>query len=154
MPQETLANQIIAYLRQDETDYAAAAAAVGPPALPILKDIAMGNDEMLASKAVYLASMINDPAKEEVLQAAANHQSPLVRVAAAATADKLETSRAEVMLNQLVDDADVGVSKFSMRSIQKKGLSKNFRVKLKNIQDKSPNDSLKVFAKDMLKGVK
>lgn len=154
MPQDTLANQIIAYLRQEETNYTEAAGKFGADAIPILQDIIKGSDEMLASKAVYLVSMIDAPGREQAMTIASQHASAIVRVAAAATADKLAPANAEVLLNRLVDDSDIGVAKFSLRSIKSRGLSKNFKTKIAGMSTKHFDTDIKTQAATMLKAIK
>lgn len=154
MPQESLANQILAYLQQEETDYAGAASKFGADAIPILKDIINGSDVMLASKAVYLASMLKSPDKADALMAASKHPSSIVRVAAAAASDKLEVGKAEQVLSNLVGDSDIGVAKYSLRSIKAKGLGKNFKAKIKTMSESHSNDQIKTVAKSMMKAMK
>lgn len=149
MPQNTIAEKLMAFLQQEETDYTAAAQ-LGDEAMPLLREIIKGNDERLASKATSLAGMITSDQKADVLTEAAQHPSVVVRVAAAAAASQLNAGQAEKVLNHLVDDTDVGVSKFTMRSIQAKNLTRNFQSKLQAISDSSSNTAIKQMAKDAL----
>jgi len=84
MPQ-TIAEKVLDFLHQEETDYASAAK-LGEAALPVLNSIVLGSDAALASKATYLASMIQSDHKGDVIVNAAKHGSPIVRIAAAAAA--------------------------------------------------------------------
>ena len=151
MAQNTIADQLIAYLQQEETNYAEAAK-LGDAAMPLLKEIIKGSDERMASKATSLAGMINSDQKTDALTEAAKHPSVVVRVAAAAAAAELNSDQAEKVLQHLIDDTDIGVSKYTLKSIKAKNLSRNFQDKLQKISDNSPNESIKSMAKEALKG--
>lgn len=149
MPQNTIAEKVIAYLRQEEPDYAEAAK-LGEAALPILRDIIKGSDVALASKATSLAGFISGSQQKDALIDAAKHPSDVVRVAAAAASKELSKNDAQQVLGQLINDADVGVSKYTLQSIKAKKLTGAFSDKIKNISDKHPQESIKAMAKNML----
>jgi hypothetical protein len=101
--------QVRAVLDPEEPDYASGAA-LGPEALPHLDALVNAGDQMLASKAAYLASLIADPRSADVVQKAARSANPAVRVAAAAAAPNLKAGGEEV-LRGLAGDPDGGVRK-------------------------------------------
>lgn len=150
MAQNTIAEQLIAYLQQEETNYAEAAQ-LGDAAMPLLKEIIKGSDERMASKATSLAGMINSDERTDALTEAAKHPSVVVRVAAAAATTDLNADQAEKVLQYLIDDADIGVTKYALKSIRAKNLSQNFQDKLQKISDSSPSESIKSMAKEALK---
>jgi hypothetical protein len=86
------------------------AMALGPEALPHLEVLVGSDDPMLASKATYLASLIEDARAADVVQKAARSPDPVVRVAAAAAAPNLGAGGAGV-LRELAADSDPGVRK-------------------------------------------
>lgn len=151
MPQPTLlAEKIIDYLRQEETAYAEAAK-LGETALPILNSIVLGSDEMLASKATYLAAMIDSPHKGEVIANAARHASAIVRVAAANAAGEIPPAAAEKVLDTLMGDSDIGVTKFALRSVKAKGLGAKFTKQIKAMSTGHADEAIKTMAKAMVK---
>lgn len=150
MSQENIANQVIAFLRQEETNYPEAAK-LGAAALPVLRDIIKGTDEMLASKATHLVSMISSKETADILRSAAKHSSAIVRVAAAAGAGRLKADEASSILDLTIDDNDVGVSKLTLKSIKSLSLGKKFEAKLKAISSRTPDSTLKALATDALK---
>ena len=75
-------HQVLAQIDKDEPDYEKAAK-LGKGALPHLQQIVEADDAMLASKAAYLAGLIGGAGGIEVLDKAAEHRAPIVRVAAA-----------------------------------------------------------------------
>ncbi|HVK24326.1 MAG TPA: hypothetical protein VM677_23470 [Actinokineospora sp.] len=100
--------QVRAVLIPEEPDYAAAAA-LGTEALPHLKSMVEGGEPMLAAKAAYVASLIDDEGSVDILMAAAAHSEPSVRVAAAAGTRNLAQGRAEAVQATLAEDEDAGV---------------------------------------------
>lgn len=75
--------QVRQVLEPEEPDYAAAAR-LGPGSLPHLRELAEGADPMLASKAVYAASLLDGDQGGAVVAGAARSADPVLRVAAAA----------------------------------------------------------------------
>jgi hypothetical protein len=85
--------------------------ALGPEALPHLDALVSDGDPMLASKATYLASLIQDVRSTGVVEKAARHPEPIVRVAAAAGASNLPAGSDSDALRALHNDPDPGVRK-------------------------------------------
>lgn len=108
--------QVRAELDSDEPDYQRAAG-LGPGALPHLEDLAKGEDPLLASKAVFLASLIQDERAAPLLEEAAKSDDPMIRVAAASAAGHLAQDSASDVLLPLVRDDDVGVRKVALKSV-------------------------------------
>ncbi|MFG1703625.1 hypothetical protein ACFLIM_10565 [Nonomuraea sp. M3C6] len=107
------------FLDADEVDYVAAATAFGSAALPHLERFAQGPDVMLASKAVYLASLVGGAGASGILATAADSPQPPVRVAAASGLRNLaEAAAGEVgpVADRLLGDDDVGVRKVALAS--------------------------------------
>ena len=105
-----------AFLDPEEPNYAAAAKSLGPAALPFLLELVRGGDLGPASKATYLASLINSDRSVEVIEAAAATNEPILRVAAASGLQNLKTAHAERLLNILKSDPDPGVRKVMVKS--------------------------------------
>lgn len=103
--------EVRAFVDPEEPDYAAAAPALGPDALPYLAELGAGDDPMLASKAVYLAGLIGGEEAQPILTRAVEHQDPAVRVSAAASVQNLEEDMALELGRQLLGDDDLGVRK-------------------------------------------
>ena len=107
--------QVRAYLEPEEPDYTAAAAALGPDALPALEALVQDVDSLLASKAAYLASLIPDERAARVLEQAAHSRDATVRVAAAAGLQKRPEVTDEVAVD-LMTDEDQGVRKVAAKA--------------------------------------
>jgi hypothetical protein len=85
--------------------------------LPHLETLIEGDDPGLAAKAASLAGFIGGPGSTEVLAAAAQHEDPRVRVAAAGSARNLSGEEASAVLVPLIGDDDVGVQITALKSL-------------------------------------
>lgn len=103
-------------LDPEEPDYEFAAL-LGPEALPHLETLVRANDPMLASKAAYLAGLLNDERSADVVNRAGQSDNATVRVAAAAAARHLSGSGASDVLISLLADADPGVRTVALKSV-------------------------------------
>jgi len=104
-----------AFLDAEEVDYPKAKS-LGPEAIPILLGLVRGGDLGLASKATFLASMIESDQSLAVLEAAAASSEPLLRVAAASGIRNLAEPHAERVLDLLRADPDAGIRKVVLAS--------------------------------------
>ena len=130
--------QVRAQLDRDEPDYPAAAG-LGPEALPHLRQLAQGDDPMLASKAVYLASLIGTDQSVTIVNEAAGKPDPIVRAAAAGAVRNLDQAPNQ-LLNSLLNDQDAGVRKVALRSIEASGPSSLPGDVATNVRDMAVND--------------
>lgn len=113
----TSLKKVRAALEPEEPNYAAAASELGAGAIPHLQILIEGDDKMLASKAIYLASLIPDDRAPALVRAAAELDDPVLRVAAAAASRNLEPEPAGEVLIELVKDTDAGVRKVARASV-------------------------------------
>jgi len=113
-PAVTMA-KVRALLDLDEPKYDEAAK-LGARAIPHLKTLVREGDPMLASKATYLASLIQSDRSLEVVKAAAESSDPVVRVAAAAAARNLPDAATDEVLASLSSDEDAGVRKVALKA--------------------------------------
>ena len=104
---------VLAYLTADEPDYSKAAE-LGSEAIPHLEKLADGSDRLLASKAVYLAGLIDEEGSVRIVKKAANSAVPEIRLAAASTSRHLKRFPVPEVLAQLKDDPDPGVRKYAL----------------------------------------
>lgn len=98
--------QVLDKLNPDEPNYSEAAK-LGPDALPYIEQIIKTADPMLASKAAYLASLVQDKERSEcVLEAAAKSPYVIVRLAVVNGVENLSPDMANKLLNMLISDPD------------------------------------------------
>jgi HEAT repeats len=69
---------------------------------------------MLASKATYLAGMIDGPDAASILREAAKHPNPVLRVAVAGASRSLSPEAAAEVLPALLHDRDTGVRRLAI----------------------------------------
>ena len=100
----------------DEINYPKLAAELGPQALPTLAAIARDPNVGVASKAVYLASLISGADAAPIVEQAAQHPEPALRLAAAAGLRNLEPEDVERGVDTLLEDADPSVRKVAAQS--------------------------------------
>lgn len=109
-------DEIRAWLDPDEIDYPAAAAALGQRAVPRLQELAGGTDNLLATKAIYLASLIGGDNAHRLVADAARQTDPVRRVAAASGLRNLTEDAALPLVGEFLADADPGVRKVALAS--------------------------------------
>jgi HEAT repeat protein len=134
--------QIHAVLDPEEVNYQAARE-LGPDALPALAVIAGGPDMMLATKAIYLASLIQGPQAEQIVEEAALHPQPAIRVAAASGLKNLKTEDVAGRIAQrLVTDQDLGVRKVTVKSVAALPMP-GLRQKIRVAGERDPDQTIK-----------
>lgn len=104
-----------AWLDAEEVEYVKAKR-MGAAAVPFLMELAQGGDLALASKATYLASLIDSEQSAAVLETAAARNEPVLKVAAASGMRNLPDEKAERILELLKNDPDAGVRKVLVKS--------------------------------------
>ena len=107
---------VVNALQPDEPRYAAAAQVLGEDAARVLAELVEREDVGLASKAATLASFLGSDSARLVLQRAATHPDPTVRVAVAASLER-QPELVEGLVGQLLADVDPGVRKWALRSV-------------------------------------
>lgn len=119
----TTMEEVRAVLDPEEPDYQKGVE-LGPDALPHLRVLINGEDPMLASKATYLAGLIKSDESADVVREAARSNVEAVRVAAAATARNLPSTKASEVLEELVADPDPGIRRVARESAPKRPSSR------------------------------
>ena len=141
-------DDVIRQLDREEPIYEQAAQ-LGPDAIPHLLALLRGNDSMLAAKAATLAGAINVPESDTVLELAAQHADPVVRVAAAASAKNL-TRIPRSLATRLLIDPDAGVRAWTLKAVEfhrPDGL----RATVEELIERDPDPGLRERAREVLK---
>lgn len=141
-------SDIRAHLDPDEVDYNAARR-LGAEALPLLNELAGGDDPMLASKATYLASLIPGKGRLPVLAMAATSRHATVRVAAASGLRNLKETDIGPLADNLLQDADIGVRKQAVRSVAGFA-SPEMAARVRQMADADPEETLRGVAAELL----
>jgi len=139
--------QVINQLDREEPDYGQAAQ-LGSEALPHLITLIQGQNLGLAAKAASLAGLINVGQSADVLEIAAQHPEPVVRVAAAASAKNL-TSIPTSLAMELLNDSDAGVRKWTLKTLEVHHPT-GIRSKVEEIMKSDPDIGLRDHAKQVI----
>src|SRR5262245_37508689 len=129
-------DEVRAVLDPEEPDYAAAAL-LGPEALPHLRALVESGDPMLASKAAYAAGVIDGDEAVDVVREAAQSDEPTVRIAAAATVPNLGSDASAELLEGLVADDDPGVRKVARAAVPEDAPA-SLRARREELPDEPP----------------
>lgn len=140
--------QVLARLDTDEPDYAALST-LGPEAVPHLAVLVRSDDPGIASKAAYLASLIESDESVGVVEAAATSSHETVRVAAAASLSNLTPAQAAPAIERLLEDSDVGVRKLALRAVDDLEMNA-LASKVKKMAADDPEKELRQLAREGL----
>lgn len=140
-----------AQLDPEEVDYARARQ-LGPDAVPFLMQLVQGGNLGLASKAAYLASLIESDRSADVLEAAATSSEPVVRVAAAAGLRNVPDATAERILERVRTDPDAGVRKVAVQSVAR-FTSPQLRAKIQQMVEEDPEPLVRELAANTIRGM-
>jgi HEAT repeat protein len=139
--------QVINQLDREEPVYGQAAQ-LGAEALPHLLTLIQGENLGLAAKAASLAGIINAGQSADVLEIAARHPEPVVRVAAAASAKNL-TSVPTSLAMELLNDSDAGVRKWTLKTLEVHH-PQGVRTKVEEIINSDPDVGLRDHARQII----
>ena len=140
--------QVHALLSPDEPNYQRAAR-LGPQALPHLRTLVRGSNQGLASKAAYLASLINDDRAAEVLADAAKSPVAVVRIAAAGGARNLKRPAVVGVISRLLNDTHLSVRKMAIKAAADSSNSA-LLAQLGDIVNKDPSPANRALASHAL----
>lgn len=144
-------NQVKAALDVEEPSYPEAAK-LGADALPHLRKLVAGDDPLLASKAAYLAGVIDADGSGDVLARAAQSDEVTVRVAAANCAARVSDADPALFEGLLADD-DVGVRKAAVRSVGEAGRA-DLRPLVQQMADGDTAEPIRDLAASTAKALK
>lgn len=145
-------NDVRKWLDADEVDYKKAKR-LGSAAIPLLLELVQGGDMGLASKATYLASMIDSDQSAAVLETAATSKESILRVAAASGIRNLPEDQAEKVLDLLRNDPDAGIRKVVLKSVAS-FRSPQIVEKLQQMAETDPEPFVRELASSTVKKMK
>lgn len=141
--------QLMKRLDTDEPNYATLAA-IGSETLSHLSVLVSGDDPGLASKAAYLASLIDGEEAASVVALAGISAVAVIRAAAAAGLSNMKEPHVSQLADRMLDDSDAGVRKLALRAIGKLNITALI-PKIKLLAAKDNNVRLRLLAKSELK---
>lgn len=116
--------------------------------IPQVRKFAEGDDVARASKAVYLASLLESEAAHEIVVRAAKSGIELVRVASATAIGNLPTAPRERAATELIGDADPAMAKMVLRAVGPG--SPAMRDRMRELQRRTVVPELKAMLRDTL----
>ena len=108
-------------LDKDELDYPALATEVGPEALDDLEALVAEDEPRIASKAAYLAALVDAERGARIVQLAAESRHDVVRASAAAAVGSLQLDKASPITQTLLSDPDPGIRARAIKSAAQLG---------------------------------
>jgi hypothetical protein len=109
--------QVKRLLEADEPNHRAVAR-LGSEVIPHLETLARGPNEVLAARALYSASLINDPRAVNLLFSAATNPSVQIRIQVAAGARNLSQADGERILLRLLNDSTALVRIVGLKTVK------------------------------------
>src|SRR5947208_8133561 len=89
---------------------------IGPSEVDLLRQLLDDEEPWLAARAAHALSRVDAESAHAALLAASKSSRPEVRVSVAASAGALPPSVSDEVLSRLLDDSDLGVRKFAVKS--------------------------------------
>lgn len=136
-------------LSNEEPQYVAIAAQLKSSNTAHLKKLSKDPDPMLASKAVYLASLSTDSAALDIVDQAALSDRSLVKIAAASALAHMPDNRKNALAEKLIDDDSVAIQKLVVRGISNP--SADLQRKLRDLSTSSSSTAVRKLCTDRLR---
>ncbi len=140
--------ELIQALDNEEPQYPEIAAKLDASDVPKLRAIAEGQDVGRATKAVYLASLIDQGDAHEIVVKAARSPTELVRIASATGLENLPADPRDRAADSLIDEANPAISKMVLRAV--KADSPVLGPKIRALKDRTQIPEIRDMAGRML----
>jgi HEAT repeat protein len=118
----------------------------------LLRQLLDDEEPWLAARAVYALSRIDAESAHRVLLAASKSPRPEVRVAVAASAGALPPRVSDQVLSRLLDDPELGVRKFAVKSTSERN-SEAVKKRLERIATTEANAAVQQIAEEKAKSL-
>lgn len=141
--------ELRALLGSDEPDYEEIARRLDPSAADHLRALAQDDNVMLATKAVYAASLVPAAEAQAVVERASHSGEPLLRIAAASALPNLPEAARNDIAERLLEAGDASVDKLVIRSLGG-SLTPTLRQKLSRLGDGSDLDIIRQLSQEKL----
>lgn len=128
-------------------------AGIGSAQIPLLQQLLQDKEAWLASRAVFALSKVATAKAVKVLSQAMLDPRQEIRVAVAASANRLKPKDAKKMLPGLLADAEFGVRKFAIQSVAT-AHGASVHAKLRELQQRDPAPQIRDLAQARLRELK
>ena len=132
-------------LDNEEPRYPEIAARLDESDLPRLRALAEGGDVARATKAVYLASLIESDDADDIVARAAESGNELVRIASATALPNLSPPARERVAESLIQDSNPAVSKMVLRAVDP--ASPSLMAKVRELETDSDHEEIRSLAR-------
>lgn len=143
--------ELIKMINLDEPDYQAIVSKLSADDIPILVELTKHENPAIATKAISVLGQMKSDKALQGLSDAVNHPDPVRRIAAAHSLRNLATLPGSTkMLEKLLDDTDIGVRKFALKTVEVAKVS-SLREKVKAMNLKEVNPEIKALGENVFK---
>lgn len=143
-------DELIKMINLDEPDYPAIVAKFTKDDIPFLNELAQDENHAIATKAISCLGYLNDDRAFAGVEKASKSSHPVLRVAAThAIRNMSNRQNAERLLDHLLDDDDIGVKKFTLKTIEASRYS-NLKQKVQQMHQKENNEAIKTLSKQVM----
>ncbi len=134
----------------DEPDYVAIVSKLSQDDIPTLIELSKHSNPAIATKAISCLGLMKSDKALNGIQEAAKHSNPVIRVAAAHSIRNMVNVRGSVqVLEGLLDDADIGVRKFALKTVDAANIS-SLKEKVKAMSLKEVNPDMKTLSQKII----
>lgn len=145
--------ELIKMIDLDEPDYASIIRNLASDDIPLLIELSKDTNLAIATKAVSCLGLMNSEKAVTGIKAAAEHANPVMRVAAAhALKNSASLPSAVKMIDKLLDDPDVGVRKFALKTVQQAKIT-NLKAKVQQMNLKENTEFMKTLSKEVFQQI-
>ena len=142
--------ELVRLINLDEPDYPRIVQQLTKDDVPLLTQLAQDPNPGLATKAISCLGLMNEETAVAGLQAAVANADPVYRIAAAHALRNVASSPVGVrLLGKLLDDQDVGVRKFALKSVDVGNIS-SLKEQVRQVNLREQNVDLKTLSQDLL----
>lgn len=143
--------ELIKMINLDEPDYQAIVSKLSADDIPLLIELTKHENPAIATKAISVLGLMKSEQALQGLNDAVNHPDPVRRIAAAHSLRNLATVRGSTqMLEKLLDDQDLGVRKFALKTVEVAKIS-SLKEKVRAINLKEVNPEIKALGENVFK---
>ena len=134
----------------DEPDYHSIVSKLSADDVPTLVELSKNPNPAIATKAISCLGLMKSESALTGLQELISHPDPVRRVAVANSLRNMTTVQGSVqMLDNLLDDTDIGVRKFALKAIEFGNISQ-LKEKVRILNKREANSTLKTMSQQIL----
>ena len=142
--------EIIKMINLDEPDYATIVRKLTADDIPTLVELSKDQNPAIATKAISCLGLMKSEKAVNGIREIINHPDPVRRVAAANSLRNMTNIQGSAqLLDKLLDDADIGVRKSALKTVEAGNIS-SLKEKVRLINQREVNPVLKNLSQQVL----